>query len=58
VGTDENMIRKLVENIGIRVALKYEREVLGIRDARVLTEPEGVGVTILSPRCLMAHRST
>jgi hypothetical protein len=41
VGTDENTIRELVENIGIRVALKYEREVLGIRDARVLTEPEG-----------------
>jgi hypothetical protein len=40
VGTDENTIRKLVENIGIRVALKYEREVLGIKDARVLTEPE------------------
>jgi hypothetical protein len=40
VGTDENMIRKLVENIGIRVALKYEREVLGVKDARVLTEPE------------------
>jgi hypothetical protein len=40
VGTDENVIRKLVENIGVRVALKYEREVLGVRDARVLTEPE------------------
>jgi hypothetical protein len=40
VGTDENMIRRLVENVGIRVALKYEREVLGIKDARVLTEPE------------------
>jgi hypothetical protein len=40
VGTDENMIRKLVENVGIRVALKYEREVLGVKDARVLTEPE------------------
>jgi hypothetical protein len=34
------MIRKLVENIGIRVALKYEREVLGVKDARVLTETE------------------
>jgi hypothetical protein len=40
VGTDENVIRKLVENVGIRVALKYEREVLGVRDARVLTESE------------------
>jgi len=42
VGTDtfENMIRKLVENIGIRVALKYEREVLGVKDASVLTETE------------------
>jgi hypothetical protein len=42
VGTDtfENVIRRLVENIGIRVALKYEREVLGVKDARVLTEPE------------------
>ena len=40
VGTDENMIRRLVENVGIRVALKYEREVLGVKDARVLTEPE------------------
>ena len=40
VGTDENMIRKLVENVGIRVALKYEREVLGVKDARVLTESE------------------
>uniref|UniRef100_A0A7J2U3E9 DUF3883 domain-containing protein n=1 Tax=Ignisphaera aggregans TaxID=334771 RepID=A0A7J2U3E9_9CREN len=40
VGTDENVIRKLVENIGVRVALKYEKEVLGVRDARVLTEPE------------------
>jgi hypothetical protein len=40
VGIDENMIRKLVENVGIRVALKYEREVLGVKDARVLTEPE------------------
>jgi hypothetical protein len=40
VGTDENMIRKLVENIGVRVALKYEMEVLGVRDARVLSEPE------------------
>jgi len=40
VGTDENMIRKLVENVGIRVALKYEKEVLGVKDARVLTESE------------------
>jgi hypothetical protein len=40
VGIDENMIRKLVENVGIRVALKYEREVLGVKDARVLTETE------------------
>ena len=40
MGTDENTIRKLIENIGINVALKYEREVLGIKDARVLTEPE------------------
>jgi hypothetical protein len=40
VGSDESMIRRLVENIGIRVALKYEREVLGVKDARVLTEPE------------------
>jgi hypothetical protein len=40
VGTDENMVRKLVENVGIRVALKYEREVLGVKDARVLTESE------------------
>jgi hypothetical protein len=39
-GSDESMIRRLVENIGIRVALKYEREVLGVKDARVLTEPE------------------
>ena|GEM_PF-4240303 len=39
-GTDESVIRKLIENIGINVALKYEREVLGIKDARVLTEPE------------------
>ena len=40
VGTDESVIRKLVENIGIRVALKYEREVLGIKDARPLSESE------------------
>jgi hypothetical protein len=40
VGTDENVIRRLVENVGVRVALKYEREVLGVRDARILTEPE------------------
>jgi len=40
VGTDENVIRRLVENVGVRVALKYEMEVLGVRDARVLTEPE------------------
>jgi hypothetical protein len=39
-GSDESMIRKLVENIGINVTLKYEREVLGVKDARVLTEPE------------------
>jgi len=39
-GSDESTIRRLVENIGIRVALKYEREVLGVKDARVLTEPE------------------
>jgi hypothetical protein len=39
-GSDESMIRRLVENIGIRVTLKYEREVLGVKDARVLTEPE------------------
>jgi hypothetical protein len=39
-GSDESMIRRLVENIGIRVALKYEREVLGVKDARVLTETE------------------
>ena len=40
VGTDENMIRRLVENVGIRVALKYEREVLGVKDARILSESE------------------
>jgi len=39
-GSDESMIRRLVENIGINVALKYEREVLRVKDARVLTEPE------------------
>jgi hypothetical protein len=49
VGTDENVIRKLVENVGIRVALKYEMEVLGVRDARLLTEPErGKGYDIES----------
>jgi len=26
VGSDENMIKRVVENVGIRVALKYERE--------------------------------
>jgi hypothetical protein len=40
VGTDENMIRRLVENVGIRVALKYEREVLGVKEARILSESE------------------
>jgi hypothetical protein len=39
-GSDESMIRRLVENIGIKVTLKYEREVLGVKDARVLTETE------------------
>jgi hypothetical protein len=39
-GSDETTIRRLVENIGIKVTLKYEREVLGVKDARVLTEPE------------------
>jgi hypothetical protein len=38
--SNESVIRKLVENIGIRVALKYEREVLGIKDARPLSESE------------------
>jgi len=40
LGTDENMIKKLVENIGVRVALKYEMEMLDVREARVLCEPE------------------
>jgi len=40
VGRDENMIKRIVENIGIRVALKYEREELSIREARPLTESE------------------
>jgi hypothetical protein len=49
VGTDESVIRKLVENIGIGVALKYEREVLGIKDARRLSESErGSGYDIES----------
>ena len=30
VGTDKSMISRLVEDVGIRVALKYEREVLGV----------------------------
>jgi len=40
VGSDENMIKRVVENVGIRVALKYEREKLGVREARPLTESE------------------
>jgi hypothetical protein len=41
--------RRLVENVGIMVALKYEREVLGVKDARPLTESErGKGYDIES----------
>jgi len=40
VGSDENVIKRIVENVGIRVALKYEREKLGIREARPLIESE------------------
>jgi hypothetical protein len=41
--------KRLVENVGIMVALKYEREVLGVKDARPLTESErGKGYDIES----------
>jgi len=40
VGSDDDTIRRIVENVGIRVALKYEREVLGVKDARLLAESE------------------
>ena len=50
VGSDENMIKRIVENVGIRVALKYERE--------VYNSLRGIRAMISSLKCLTALQST
>jgi len=40
VSSDENVIKRIVEDVGVKVALKYEREKLGIKEARPLIESE------------------